>query len=39
MRSIESTGRSIDEAIFHGLQQLEISIEALMESAQFHAEY
>ena len=26
MRSIESTGRSIDEAIFHGLQQLEISI-------------
>ena len=27
MRSIESTGRSIDEAIFHGLQQLEISID------------
>ena len=29
MRSIESTGRSIDEAIFHGLQQLEISIDGV----------
>lgn len=27
MRSIESTGRSVDEAIFNGLQQLEISID------------
>lgn len=27
MRTIESTGRSIDEAIFSGLQQLEISID------------
>ena len=29
MRSIESTGRSIDEAIFNGLQQLEVSIDAV----------
>ena len=29
MRSIESTGRSIDEAIFNGLQQLEVSIDGV----------
>lgn len=29
MRSIEATGRSIDEAIFSGLQQLEVSIDGV----------